>query len=470
MLTRLLVVLISALLLSHTAIAQQAARFDVDSDGLSEITLLSIDSEGNVDWQLLSSSSEYSTSLSDADDFGTNGVGVAAADWDGDGAVEFAHVRRVSGQNKLRWTVQSGGDSETLNFGARNALAIAGFDIDGDGADAVTVQKNGRVAFILNPFAGGSQVESFRLPRRWTRLVRGGKAEAGYYTDSDGAYLVVAYRSRGRAGRYRVGIHNFRNGSQSTVALSSVPRGRLIEVVEILGGDGEPRLLLHEQLSRSQARVRIFSLDGDLLFGDTYSGNAVIVGSYISGATGEQFAVQNGTSLQVVAPFGGTSGTITVPSGIVADLANINQFSANAGSGGSGGGGSNPGLSSVCPNISDFGGGKLWKPDSDVSDNRGGKPVLLLTGGNKTSRGPRKVYDSQGNVVCSGMTFKSSSIPGVNKGADHYYAGWVGGCSLSGGQMAARARANTGSSNVWVQWKTNSCLRVGNPDERHGGI
>jgi hypothetical protein len=453
-------------------------RFDLDDDDLSEILLLTIDGDKNIDWQILSSQTEYTRSMSDSSNFGEEGFAYAAGDWNGDGSIQFGHVERDPEKNKLQWTVQTVDGTETAGFGDKAEQILSGFDIDGNGYDAIAMNRKGKVSVRLNPFVESRRDSIFfNLPRQWTNRIHKGGAHPVFFSDSEGARVGMVYRKAGRVIRYRLGVNNFSDGSRARTRLNSVPKGDLIAVKEIRNSNGKAYILTVEEVARQKSRVRVFDQEGGLIFGDDYLGRNVLVGRYTSTSQGEQFGVQNGTTFTVVNPFVEDTATLTLPEGILADLITVQQLEKPAGSGGgSTGGGDNnntgagPGLSSVCPNVTGFTTGRLWKPDSDVSDARGGKPVLLLTGSNKTSRSRRRIWDSKGSLVCSGMTFKASSEPGVNNNADHYFAGWVGGCGLSGGQMASRARSNTGSTTVYLEWKSGTCLKIPNPDSRYGGI
>ena len=127
-------------------------------------------------------------------------------------------------------------------------------------------------------------------------------------------------------------------------------------------------------------------------------------------------------------------------------------------------------LSEYCSQIFEFGPGRLWNPLTDASDNRAGKPAVLLTGSNKTGLTSMFLRDIAGNIVCDALTFKAASIPGVNGGADHYFAGWIGACDLTAEQMAEIAYANAGSRTLFMEWKNGSCLRIPEPTGRYGNI
>lgn len=154
----------------------------------------------------------------------------------------------------------------------------------------------------------------------------------------------------------------------------------------------------------------------------------------------------------------------------------VSQFSFSAddfpersnNGGGDNNGGS--GLNSVCPKgTRGISGGMLYKPAADASDARQGKPAILFTGGSKTRASAIRIFASDGTEVCK-FTFKASSIPGVNGGADHYFSGWSGGCGSTGSQIAGAARSASGNSNIYFEWKGGVCIGPLNPSSRAGGI
>jgi hypothetical protein len=117
-------------------------------------------------------------------------------------------------------------------------------------------------------------------------------------------------------------------------------------------------------------------------------------------------------------------------------------------------------IKKVCPNgLRALPFGALWKPVSDVPDQRGGKPVLLLTGSNKTRTSSIQIFSRTGKLLCS--FGKKVGIPGINSGADHYYSGWGSGCGKNGRQLG---------TSVVIGWKGGQCLGPINPSSRSGRI
>ncbi len=126
-------------------------------------------------------------------------------------------------------------------------------------------------------------------------------------------------------------------------------------------------------------------------------------------------------------------------------------------------------LSKKCSSIRSVGGGVLWKPDSDVNDNRGGKPVVLFQGSNKPRKSAITIYASNGAEIGK-FTYKLSDSPGINGNADHYYSGWTGGSSDTSSSLASKAQAQSGNSNVYFSGPGTSCFGPVNPHSRTGGL
>ena len=208
----------------------------------------------------------------------------------------------------------------------------------------------------------------------------------------------------------------------------------------------------------------------------------VVVGDFLADA-GEEIAVETDSGLLVYNPFSKTESTLSVSGDVLVDHINVSSFRQEGSSGGSSGengsesgggeetGGTAPAgsLGAVCSSTRAISHGILWKPAADASDSRQHKPVVLLTGSSKTNTGSLAVYASNGTQVCT-FSFKASSIQGVNGGADHYFSGWPGGCSLNASQIASKARQASGSSDVYFKWKGGSCIGPLNPTSRSGSI
>jgi hypothetical protein len=128
------------------------------------------------------------------------------------------------------------------------------------------------------------------------------------------------------------------------------------------------------------------------------------------------------------------------------------------------------GLAGACSGgIRPLGGGFLWKPDSDVDDARGGKPVALAQGGFKLGGSVWNILASNGQKIGS-LGYKPSSIPGVNGGAAHYFSGCCGGSSDTGGGLASKARSAAGNISIYVQSGSKCIGPIANPSGRQGSI
>lgn len=452
----------------------QTVPSDFSGDGLSDVFLVEIDSENNLDWSLASSDSDFTSrsSLNPGEDFGKLGYHLIPGYWTRTTKPELGYLSE-SGR-RVKWAVKSGGQTYEVTFGRVRDQLISGGDYDGDGKyDAALLRKNGKARVRLDPFGETPTDLNFRFGKRAAKrgepffLSRSGEEDA----------LAILYRHKNRKGkrRFRL-VSEGVNGEVFKHRLAGRPAGKLQGVYPIGRPDGTDGVLVKTKVNKDLYQIRVYDpATGKLLFRNNYeSDGTVLVGSYIAAVEGEVFGIRNGNQVTFVSPFVSSESAVRdIGSGVVVDHVNINTFQA-AGGGGGGGEetptGEKPkgGLASVCSSVSGFSTGRLWKPESDVSDARGGKPAYLLTGSNKAGTDPKSVYASDGTEICI-LTFKAGQ-PGINNGADHFYSGWHGGCALSGSQMASRARAASGSSSVYVEWKGGACLEVGDPRERKGGI
>jgi len=138
--------------------------------------------------------------------------------------------------------------------------------------------------------------------------------------------------------------------------------------------------------------------------------------------------------------------------------------SDSCGAGGESGGSGEP--SGQCQSFRSFPTGWLWKPDSDVSDARGGKGVFVV---NRSKPGGRTavIVDKNGNQVCT-AGFKAPNEAGINCNSDHYYVGGFG-CGKTGGQIESAAKSSSGSVETYLRFGS-TCYGPFIADDRKGGI
>ncbi len=451
------------------AVAQSSSPFNFTQDGFVDAILVNIDSEKKLDWSVLSSDSNFTSTVTlvGGEDFGRNGDHLIPANWTSSSTPIIGYARYKKGTGVV-WTVLDGESARSVTFGKKAAYHVSGGDYDNDGInDMAMISASGAATMRTNPFSGTPTDVNVKFSKRHKKR---GKA---FFYDPDGngdrLALLVKAKNRNHLVSYDIA------GKRTRARFIGRNKKAIRDVVPIQRPNGTDAVLLFLNRSAGTMNVRIQDPDnGQILFNKNFtSDKTILVGDYLD-ASGGEFALRDDDGgLTIVNPWTDpeTSTTITNPAGVVADHINVFTFASTSSGGGEGSSGGGGSLGAVCPSIASFGAGRLWKPAADAEDNRRGKPALLFTGGSKSgvSSGAKNVYASNGEKICQ-LTYKASSIPGVNNGAAHFFSGWVGGCSLTAGQMASKARQAAGNTNVYVQWKGSTCLNVGDPTGRKGSI
>lgn len=470
--------LLSILFLTLPAFAQldPNLQMNTDEDNLSEIVAVSpVGGNKDLVWVSQLSSSGYSQAQNIAA-LGRVGDNLIPANWLSPGLASIGTVS-VNNAKNVVWSVSNGSTVSSIVLGTDKTLLVSGADLDGSGiADAVSIQKNGSATIETDPFVTTSSAFSkatiaLKMAKKTVRRGTPFFASQNGTSDSLG-FAVLKKNKKGRAVRgrkkYQLTLVDI-GGGVNKVLNGGNTKGSLRSILPVAGADGVDRLAFVAKVKRNTV-ITVRTISGDVVASRSFPGNGTaVVGQYL-GDAGEElgYAPENG-AVQIWNAFSGAESTYPNPASIIVDHVNINSFTSfGSNSGGSGSGGGS-GIGSVCKSTTPRTGGFLWKPDADADDARKNKPVVLFTGGSKTGLRSIDIYATNGEKICN-FTFKPSSIRGINGGADHYFSGWIGGCALTDGQIAAKARAASGNSNVFIQWKNGGCLGPINPTTRVGGI
>ncbi len=459
-LTKILVFFI-ALLAAKTSFAD-ASEFG--SDGLSDPNLINITEEG-LDWSYLDSSTSWSTNV-DQGTLGERGDHLITGAWSQTSISEIG-VASKKRNGTVTWTVKnSNGGTASVDFGdSKDRALIAGADFNGNGTtDAARIPVSGQAEIYLDPFNGGSVLSGFNFTKG---EVKNGQA---LFLNRNGSNdeLSIYYSRKNQ--RKLISIDS--NGIKTTTRFPA-RRNRVLDAMPIQNTSGSDDILVVERQGKKKL-ARVYDLSGNLIRSEKLPKKAtVIVGEYFASDPGQEYAhySEDTGRFGIRNPYSDIELQIDIVSGrVIADLVNVFTFrnSSNSSSSGSSGGGS--GLGAVCPGgTTGLPPGVLWKPAADASDAREGKPVVLFTGSRKPGGGNIMVYAANGAEVCN-FTFKASSIPGVNGGADHYFSGWSGGCARTCSAISTLARQTAGSQDVYFQGRGGVCHTVPNPCGRYGGI
>lgn len=451
------------LLFTVISSALVAQDFDYDMDGLSDIVVTD-KANGTYTWSYYSSSSNFQTKVP----ITINGEGKATpilGQWGDAGTLTPGTLRlkRNAGRRKYHWNIFN----TEFVLGSRNSRVVTGFNINNNAiTDFLIILRNGRVNIFTDYFVSGQST-----------LLKFNKSLANnafpVVADASGLTLIGFVRAKKSKARRKAYMSKFKdlNGNMLTVNFGREP-GTLLGAYGISTNDSLPNSILLVLKRRRGFRLVVKSLEGTTIASRNLSGNLKkITVDNFSSSIGEEILYTTNRKKFIINLFDGSFSDLDLSnsvSGVVREAVNI--FSKNNSSGATQESGTaGPGISSVCSSTGSPPTGVLWKPDSDVSDNRGGKPVILFQGGYKPNTGAVKIFAVNGTQI-GHFTYKAPNESGINGNADHYYSGWVGGSSETGGELQREAQATAGSPNVYFQGRGSRCFGPVNPDGRSGAI
>jgi len=460
--------------------ALQANPLDFDGDGVTDPTF-KINQNGNSSQTIVNHVLRSNDAKHVTNEFGSHREGdfIAHANYDEDNQTEIAIVRINKNTNRLVWRVQdgNGGADHTINFGVAGNTIIIGCDFDGNGVDDIAFIRDGQLHY-RNFYSEG------------TRIIKIGKKKYKSYScgdvNGDGRDELVTLRTKRsrRGGRGKTTVFDAWSGKVAggTKIVRSLHFGSKAKsgiLIADINGDGIDEYgyyrgvrlvfkLADQKIAYKLGKFRKHAVTRASL----PASNKSIYDGVVFQGRDKKFYFMNFLDLnQQEVGFSDKKGK-----GARVLIKGVNFFNtrlpASGGEEEEGGGQSTPapgrGLGSVCPSTQRLPPGNLYKPAADSPDSRSGKPVLLLRGGSKNgNRSTLSIYASDGSEIC-GLAYKAASDPNVNGAADHYFSGWPGGCSKTGSQIASLAQAAAGSRNIYIEWKSGTCLGPINPTAREG--
>ncbi len=442
-----------------------AQSIDFSGDGAeSDIVSVTIDDDDNIDWQYLSSDSDFATreDISNGGDVGESGDNLVPGPWTGSGN-QVAYTTRDG--KKVNWVVLDGSSETSVEFGLRKDKYLIPGDFNGNGTfDAARISSKSAIRVMADPFNSGSATYQGNFLKKHVKQSQDA-FRLNLTGDRDQIGIV---RKISKNKRFKIYLKDVLTNASTTQKLIGLRRGGIKDAVPLRQADGTDALAIIHRKNGVKS-LHVFDPEtGESLYSKEFSNikNYGLAGDYDRTKDGEEFAViaKDNTSMTIISVFDDQSETtvsITNSDDVLADDRNVHSYKSNT-SGGGGGGGS-------CSGTTPFGAGRLWKPEADANDARQHKPVMLLTGSNKNGNsGKLTVYSSNG-VAIGSVGFKASSIPGVNNGAHHYFSGGFGsGHSCS--QFRSLSQAAGGNGDILVQWKGSTCLGPQNPCSRAGGV
>lgn len=426
-------------MLALTGISQ-AAPSDHDGDGISDPTLIAIESDQSLSWQALDSASQKSQDLGS---LGFAGDHIVMARWTGAVTPELAVVSETN--KGLLWEISGSSGAQSFVHGNAGDLVVAGSDFNGNGiADAAVVKRSRGAAewkVLLDPGIGGTQVLTANFGR-WR--------DKAFAANINGSGDLAGVFTRRKSGRPSLRFLDFNGLSSSSVVRlpAKVGRSGNVRPEPISNPQGLDDLVLVDKRGRKVA-VYVYSTTGQKIYSmRTRVAGDVVIGNYTAEA-GEEIAFQNGTVLTVVNPYSGTVSELVIPQGILVDEINVKLMGKS----------SQPSKNqdkapSSCKRVSSFPGSHIYKTIgsthfSPVDVRRNTIGLIVKPGGSGPFPSCAYALDSENNVVAKlglyqrGGSWAARYYAGVGCGSDTAY---------NGSRVGQNARENTGSTNIYLQF------------------
>jgi hypothetical protein len=441
--------LVPVLAVFQSALA--AVPNDFDQDGVSDLTRVEVQADDSLTWKAVLSASGTTSTLGT---LGKRGDHVAMAQWLGSGT-QIGVVSESTTDDTIVWTVvNSSGALVQFSLGKKGDLVVAGADFNGNGiADAAVVRLVGGQAIwqiALDPLVSTSpETQEVTFGKRGDRV---------FFARADNSandWLgVIGKGSRGRSlARMRnLVTGEVRRFTRLPKLVSQGTRPRAFPIRQVSGPD-----LLGFQVTRgASTQLTVTAFSGARAYNTTFVGNGIsVVGDFNSGP-GYEIAYQSSDESVVANPASGEERENTFLDGIAVDEINLNTVGQASGddssSGGSGGGEPSGGFVSQCSSIVAWPGSHIYKTIGsehffDVRRNTIG--IVVKPGGRGPFPSCAQAVDTSGTVVAQlGLYARGAGWEA------RYYAG-VGcgtGTPFNGASVAAKARANTGSPRVYMNF------------------
>lgn len=419
-----------------------AVPSDFDSDGTSDLVVVSVGSDKKLSWSAKLSSTGASSALGT---FGIKGNHLAMAQWQSSGT-QIGVVSLVKSTGKIKWTVKlNDGTNQSRTFGKKGDLVISGGDLNGNGtADAAVARiVNGAVVWEVwyDMFASSSEnKQTYTFGKNGDRAFF---ARVG----SDATDWIGVVRKSGTT-RSLARMKNLVSGevqqfSRLPKFASNGARPRPFPIRQASGAD---LLGFHVEGDESTS-IKVYNFDGTVAGTADFDG----VGTSLVG----EFRTTSGYEVKFLgdkdaADFNPVAAeVINIPevTGIPVDEININTVGAETSSGNSGSGGG------TCSRV------VSW-PSSFIYKTRGSEhfspgDVRRNTAGLVLKNGAPGPYPTCVDAVATNGTVvaKLGLYQRGNGWAARYYAGWGCGASTAfgGSQLASRAAAASGSSSIYMK-------------------
>lgn len=329
----------------------QGVQNDFDGDGISDLTLVDIDSS-NLRWFALQSGASVLTEIVT---FGKEGDHLMIGQWITPGEPQAATVRKPEQGEEAVWRLDMPGSNvRTRSFGGVENTFVGGGDFNGNGvADgAVLGTQDGKIRWQI-----WSEMFADTPGEKQTILFGNQKqTQRAFYVNPDASHdwlAIAKYLPKLR--RVRITLRNPQG--DGTMQLSLPFTGEPARPVPLRGADGRDYILLYKKLPNAY-RLSVYSLSGQRLRKGRVQGKGDLVVGNFTTDPGEEVVVQKGAGFTIWSPQTGARTTLNLQNSIPVDEVNLNSFSVS---------GEDVSLDNCNgADPTDGSGGFVWKPNSDT--------------------------------------------------------------------------------------------------------
>jgi uncharacterized membrane protein YgcG len=451
-------ILFFAFLIGFTGPLYAATPSDFDADGISDRVWIDEASDGSLTWKASGSATNTATTIGT---LGMSGDEPVMAQWLGIGT-QIGIVAADTATDTLKWSIL-GPNATRMDrtFGKPGDLVVAGADFNGNGtADAAVVRLVGGKAtweFAYDLFMSES-------PSTVTSQFGKAGDRVFFARVDDSAVDWIGVMRKGNRNRSNARMRNMVTGqarqfSRLPKFASSGARPRAFPIRQASGAD-----LLGFQVEKAGiTQLLVYNFGGTKIASELIPATGIVAVGDFTIENGYEVAFQSDQESVIVNPYQGELREVSNLGGTPVDEVSIavrgeasssdsNDSGAGGGTSGGGSDSSGGGSLSQCSSVTSWPGGHIYKIIGsehffDVRRNTIG--IVVKPGGRGPFPGCVDAIDTKGTVIAKlGLYARGAGWEA------RYYAG-VGcgtGTPFNGTSVAAKARANTGSSRIYMNF------------------
>ncbi len=405
-----------------------SVQSDFDSDGYSEITVVSVLTNKALSWK---TKSYLNASTLNEGTFGKSGDHIIMGEWDG---FAIGVVKEDEQSGKLTWRIRKeNGEVKEFEFGTNKELVVSGGDFDGDGRlDASTVKSGKKLKWQIayNPFAVVSPIQT-------KNFSFGDKSGKAFFIDLDGTgdWAGVLEKDINKSGKYKARLRNVTSGEERLINMgNSSQRPQPVE-----GPDGKDVFAFVEQ-DLEKTTVTFRNQKGKKFAAVTIptpntDDGGVVIGNFTD-EPGEEVGIQSGEEYIIFNPITNGYSAVSALPGVPVDSINIESFTSIPSD-------DEPIKADNCGklNMPDGDQGNLWKANSDTQ-----YYAVFVAHSQYTGKISKvSTYDASSGSKIKDLTYKGSGNGNRQNYQDY---------SLTGSAY----KSKYGAIRIVMQLKSGGCL------------